>query len=355
MLQTELLQEDLRVNYSQPPTYPAFLITIDTESDNLWSRPRKVTMKNAVYLPRFQDLCERYGMRPTYLTDWDMVHSPAFTEFAKDVLRREAGEIGMHLHAWNTPPIVPITEDDDWYHPYLIEYPENHIRNKVDALTTTLEDTFGVKMVSHRAGRWSFDHIYARVLVDNGYRVDCSVTPHVSWKSVLGAPCRGGGTDFSSYPEAAYFLDLDDIARHGHSPMLEVPVSIISKERPTIIEMADKLLARRSDIIGSLVKRVPTCIWLRPNGDNRGDMLKVLSAAWSSGRDYVEFMLHSSELMPGGSPTFPTESSVEHLYADIEALFASAHQQFVGQTLAEYYHSFAAKHLRSGRTVSRPA
>jgi hypothetical protein len=40
---------------------PAFLITIDTEGDNLWSRPRTITTRNAHSLPRFQALCEKYG------------------------------------------------------------------------------------------------------------------------------------------------------------------------------------------------------------------------------------------------------------------------------------------------------
>ena len=59
-------------------TRPAFLITIDTEGDNLWSRPRTMTTRNAEYLPRFQELCETYGLKPTYLTNWEMTNSPAF-------------------------------------------------------------------------------------------------------------------------------------------------------------------------------------------------------------------------------------------------------------------------------------
>lgn len=32
------------------------------------------------------------------------------------------------------------------------------------------------------------------------------------------------------------------------------------------------------------------------------------------------FMLHSSEMMPGGSPSFPDEKSIEELYECIEKL-----------------------------------
>jgi len=54
---------------------PAFLVTIDTEGDNLWARSSVIEKRNAKYLPRFQKLCEKYGMRPTWLTNWEMANS----------------------------------------------------------------------------------------------------------------------------------------------------------------------------------------------------------------------------------------------------------------------------------------
>src|SRR5262245_7314909 len=103
------------VSNSRKP--PQFLITIDTEGDNLWAAPRAVTTRNASFLPRFQSLCETYGMKPTYLTDYQMARCPVFCEFAKDALRRETIEIGMHLHAWDTPPLKPLTDDDNAHLP----------------------------------------------------------------------------------------------------------------------------------------------------------------------------------------------------------------------------------------------
>ncbi len=185
-------------------TKPVFLITVDTEGDNLWARPREITTRNAAFLPRFQELCERHGLRPTYLVTYEMARAPAFRELGLDVLRRGTAEIGMHLHAWNTPPLIPLTADDFSYQPYLIEYPEPVMAEKVRILTDLLEDTFGVKMRSHRAGRWGFNETYARILVREGYLVDCSVTPHISWRRHLGAPNGRGGPDYRGFPEEAY-------------------------------------------------------------------------------------------------------------------------------------------------------
>jgi hypothetical protein len=78
---------------------PALLITVDTEGDNLWAKPHRITTENSSYLARFQTLCEQFNHKPTYLTNWEMANCPIFRDFGRDVLARNAGEIGMHLHA----------------------------------------------------------------------------------------------------------------------------------------------------------------------------------------------------------------------------------------------------------------
>ena len=57
-----------------------FLISIDTEGDNLWDWDEKspIGTLNSSYLPRFQELCDRYGFKPTYLSNWEMVSNPKF-------------------------------------------------------------------------------------------------------------------------------------------------------------------------------------------------------------------------------------------------------------------------------------
>ena len=135
------------------------------------------------------------------------------------MLARKAGEIGMHLHAWNTPPLEPLTEDDFQHHPYLTEYSEQIMRHKITLMTDLLEETFGQKIVSHRAGRWGFNNTYSRLLLEKGYQVDCSVVPHVSMKCNTGNPTGDGGPDYSYFSEQAYFIDWRDISRPGNSSL----------------------------------------------------------------------------------------------------------------------------------------
>ncbi|MGU3361159.1 hypothetical protein ACLBWX_12565 [Methylobacterium sp. M6A4_1b] len=305
---------------------PSFLLSIDTEGDDVWSRPHPVQTRNAETLPRFQQLCERHDLRPTYLTNWEMANCPVFQELGRDVLRRNVAEIGMHLHGWDSPPIAPLTSDDATHQPYLFEYPEAVRRQKIEAMTRCLEDTFQIPILSHRAGRFGFDAVSARALEALGYLVDCSVTPNVSWAAHVGSPTGRGGADFSAFPEHAYRIDLDRIDRPGESRLLEIPMTIIRRRRPLPARLARKML-------GKSVDRV---FWLRPNGRNLKDLLEVLDIAESEGRDYVQFTLHSSEFMPDGSPTFRTNESIEKLYEDMQVLFEAARGRFTGRTLCEH-------------------
>src|SRR5262249_49462513 len=145
-----------------------FLITIDTEADNGWARQKELTTKNARFLPKFQELCESYDFKPTYLTTYEMALDPFFQEFGRDVITRRQGEIGAHLHAWSSPPLVSLTEADYRFLPYITEYPDYLVRQKTAYLTGVLEETFQVDMVSHRGGRWGFNAVSARALVENG-------------------------------------------------------------------------------------------------------------------------------------------------------------------------------------------
>ncbi|OTA19196.1 deacetylase [Xenorhabdus beddingii] len=310
---------------------PAFIITIDTEGDDLWQNREQISTKNTHYLPRFQDLCERFGFKPVWLTNYEMAMDDSYIEFAKDVIARNTGEIGMHLHAWNNPPIVPLTDDDMRYKPYLIEYPKDQIKAKVDLMTNLLEERLQTKMLSHRAGRWAFNEYYAQLLVEYGYQVDCSVTPKVNWSFTQGDPNGNGGTDYSHFPAHAYFMDLQDISKEGNSPLLQVPMSIQYKHSAVMNFIKQKYDQLRGKQRSSSVN------WLRPKGGNLEQMKEVVQKTLASGSDYVEFMLHSSEFMPAGSPTFKNEEQIEQLYQDLEGLFAFLKPLVQGMTLAEYY------------------
>ena len=327
-----------------------FLITIDTEGDQLWSRPETITTENAHYLGRFQHLCQRYRLKPTYLTNWEMANCPVFRDFAAEQLAHQTAEIGMHLHAWNQPPLIPLPENDFRPQPFLIEYPDNVARDKIACLTACLEDTFQIPMVSHRDGRWAFNDIYARALLEHNYRVDCSITPGISWSHMKGNPEGQGGSDYRDFQQAPYELNPNDISQARASGLLEVPMTIWTQPTSWLSGSVRKGITSLHGRLGPRIANrfLPVTHWLRPNGRNRSSMCRLLDLAQTESWNHVEFMLHSSELMPGGSPRFQTKRHIEQLYDDLETLFSYATAGFTGTTLAE----FTANHFAHETSAS---
>jgi len=314
-----------------------FIITVDTEGDDIWSRPHEITTRNASFLPRFQSLCERFGYRPVYLVNYEMATCPQLVEFGRDLLKRDAGEIGMHLHAWNSPPLIPLTDDDSRYQPYLIEYPDEVMKEKIRFMTRLLEERFERRIVSHRAGRLGFDGRYAAMLLEEGYLVDCSVTPGVDWSTTLGAPSGAGGPDYRAFPYHPYFLTPADIARPAHHGLLEVPVTIGTSGLYRAAPWAYRL-----PLAGPIFNRIsPRHSWACPGENGLAGMQRAARAARAQRAVCVEFLVHSSELMPGGSPRFRASAAVERLYASLEVLFADLSAWCKGMTLAEFHSGFA--------------
>lgn len=319
----------------------AFIVSVDTEGDNLWARPKEITTRNARFLPRFQRLCERFGVRPTYLVNHEMAMSQTFVEFARDVLARNAAEVGMHLHAWNSPPLVDLTGDDFHHQPYLIEYPPQTMREKIRRLTRLLEDRFERPIVSHRAGRWAFDGRYAALLAAEGYRIDCSVTPGVDWRGNLGDPRGRGGTNYADFPARPYFFDAGDIARPADGPLLEVPMTVMSS---ALYRRAPRLY-RIPLLCRALNGLSPALAWLcpiqaslrAPLARNLEVMLAVARVARSAGLRHLQLTLHSSELMPGGSPHLRDAADIERLYDALETLFDAVARWCRAMTLAEFH------------------
>ncbi len=299
----------------------SFLITIDTEGDFIWNRKtwsrnsvnNRITVRNGAHLVRFQTLCEKYNLKPTYLVNYEMTTSEPFVEMAKDGLKRSALEIGMHMHAWTVPPYYELQrgKKSGGGHPYIGEYPEEVMDDKVRVLTERITDVFGVVPKSHRSGRWYLDSRYIMILKKYGYTSDCSVTPGIDWSTNPGLTDGSHGNDYRQYPDHSYEMDIRKMNNTGNSSMYEVPVSAAVKEDGRVVQ-------------------------LRPFRHNISDMLWLVEKKSAVDSDYLEFMLHSSEFMRAGSPNFLTDMDIEVLYMDIETLFDTISGEFVGKTLTEY-------------------
>ncbi len=310
-----------------------FLISIDTEGDNLWrwKSGNEITTENARYLPRFQGLCERYGFKPTYLTNYEMANDSFFADYFKDKAHNNLCEIGMHLHAWNSPPeyFLGTRKDIVPGAPYLIEYTDEAMFEKVSFLTDFLEKTFEIKPITHRSGRWATNQKYFEVLNELGYKMDCSVTPLMDWSKAPGQSDNSCGTNYSEFPNLPYIIK--------NTSILEIPVTIRENHR---------LRSLKDCGIRKSLKKIKEAyngygpVWLRPRNykENLEDMLYLVDKVYNEKKtDYLMFMLHSSEFMPDGSPSFKTVEDIELLYSNLEVLFKHISKNYRGCTFKEYY------------------
>jgi hypothetical protein len=213
------------------------------------------------------------------------------------------------------------------------------MRDKVCFLTDLLEATFATKMTCHRGGRWAFNGKYARLLAEKGYLADCSVTPLTSWVDHAGDPGQAGGPDYSKFPRSPYFLDLDDISRPGKSCLLEIPVTVAELHSQPLRALGQWLPQR------SLPRRVlnrlsPFRCLFALSRSNLELMLRVAERSIPTNSRCLHLALHSSNLMPGGSPEFPKPEDVEMLYEALNRIFAAVTRKFCGATVTEFRREF---------------
>ena len=296
-----------------------FIITVDTEGDNLWAYHDgdEVKTENTQAIPRFQELCENFGFKPVYLTNYEMICDDRFVEYIKPKAGAGLCEVGIHVHAWNNPPYFELKSEYNG-NPYLIVYPYEMMRDKFAMTYNLIKERIGQVPVSHRAGRWVMDDNYFKLLKEFGILVDCSFTPFVSWKNSPGKTVNGG-CDYSFVKPSAHVIN----------DVLEVPMSI-----------------RKLHYIGkgSIKSKIKTMlkggvVWLRPAISTLNEM-KLLGNRISHEKNsnYLEFMIHSSELMVGGSPYFKNEDALERLYYNMRQLFGYVRTLgYQGATLNEYY------------------
>lgn len=97
----------------------------------------------------------------------------------------------------------------------------------------------------------------------------------------------------------------------------------------------------RLPVLRRFARRIsPERRWLCPVPlfEKRDDksLARAARAVRGHARTHLEFMLHSSELMPGGSPNFQSASDIDRLYEGLEALFAELSGSCRGMTLAQF-------------------
>ena len=310
-----------------------FIITIDTEADNQWDHGRSLTVENIKFIPRFQNLCERYEFTPTYLVTSEVCSDSFARELFSGYVDKKCAEIGAHLHPWTTPPFRDESgyRQNDSTHAYASELPYDLISEKIINLTDQITTSFGRKPTSFRSGRYGFNDVVAKVLIENSYLADSSVTPFVSWSKLSGIPGGNGGPDFLSYSPFPHTIENVD------GKIVEMPITIIPTRFPFNInwQMTRSLLRIvNGNLLYRGLKRMHLFnqpVWARPfPGMTINKFHELFLESKRLGLPYLNMMFHSSELMPGCSRYRPDSKSIEELYLLLESIFKLLKKNQIG-------------------------
>ena len=295
------------------PGTVVLLLSVDTEEDN-WGRARSgVTVENIRELPDFQARCERLGLRPTYFTTWQVASAPWAAGILRDVAADGLAEVGAHLHPWNTPPVEEAF------------VPRNSMTNnlppalqcaKLAGLTRAIAEGTGTRPTTFRAGRYGLGRETTQALIEQGYRVDSSVTPWVSWAGM------DDGADFVGAPLGVYALDGTTDPRHAVAagPLIEVPLSCGYTrwpfERWSRVHGALTGTALRRLRLAGIAARAGLLqkVTLSPEISALPDALRLAELLVAHGVPHLHLTLHSPTLRPGLSPFARSRADVERLH-----------------------------------------
>ncbi len=296
-----------------------FAITIDTEEEGLWggSYPRVGhSLKHMRELPRLQALFDKHRVKPVYFVDYPIVKDSTSQNILKHINDSGLCEIGTHVHPWCNPPFK---ENNDAFHSYLSNLPFELQMEKIRILTNEIEQTFGKQPLSFRAGRYGFNHKTLEALESQGYLVDSSVTPYMSWKD-------DGGPSFLEAPVTPYFPKSEDVNRSGESrKLLELPVSVgfnwtrFDRAHSTYEFLSSKRLLRSLHTIGVLHRtKVLRKVFLSPERYSLDEMSMLAKVFSYKKIPLLVMMFHSTSISPGNTPYVRDRNELECFYSKLD-------------------------------------
>ncbi len=277
------------------------VVTIDVEEDGLFSGSydsHSVSTSNvsklAVLDPVFRDL----GIHPTLLVSYQVAHHHQHHELLMKLTEKWEGEIGAHLHTWNTPPFEP----SPYAKPVPSEFlPRRLLIAKLENLLAAI-NRMGIDPVSFRMGRFNLGPKMFSILEETKMQVDSSIAP---MRRYYGGPAHlSAKTD-------PYFPDSKNPLLPGKSEILEVPITILPL-RPRLGAFLDHLshthVFPQSWI--SWFARDLASIPAQPMLTGLRRLKTAVKLHRIRGGNIVTTFFHSSELIPGGCPQHPTEVHV---------------------------------------------
>ncbi|MFN3618843.1 polysaccharide deacetylase family protein [Sphingorhabdus sp.] len=295
---------------------PRFVVTVDTEEEFDWSKPfarAGFGTEHLKHLPKFQELCENFGITPCYMVDLPVVNDNFGADLLHGYTRDGRAEIGIQLHPWVNPPFV---EELNIRNSFACNLPAELERAKLTHLYNAIVRRIGVQPDAYRAGRYGVGAATPDILLELGIAIDSSVRAGFDYSDTYGP-------DFSRHTGRPYWV------RKGS--VMELPLTTV---------FAGALRGRAQGIFNSRLctpqarallsrSRLLERIALTPEGIPLAKALRGVDLAMADRLPIINISLHSPSLAVGHTPYVRNVEQLERLYAWLSGVFSYLHNRAV--------------------------
>jgi len=293
-------------------------LTVDVEEEGLFSGSypaHPASPASPAHLRRLIPLCRDHRLPLTLFCTYPVIQDPKSREIVAWWQGEMGAELGIHLHPWNTPPLTP----DDGEDP---RFPRiERLEAKLATQTRSHRELLGCTASSFRMGRFDFRPEFGGLLPRYGLRVDSSLLP-LGWSK--------NGPHRFLVPYEPHFLGPG---------FLEVPPTM-TPIVPGSELFVEKIAQWSPRIIRSLLLegfRTIAAAGTQPTMYFGPIMRLAANLHLSRGGRFLTLYLHSSELMPGGSPLSRDLAAVDRLVDRLRRFFdgLATHHLLHGVTLSQ--------------------
>ena len=297
-----------------PDRPPVLFVVVDTEEEFDWTAPfsrANTSVTHVRDIGRFQDICDRFGVRPIYVMDHPIATTPESVAVFSGLHRERRAEIGCHLHSWVNPPF---TEEVSALNSYQANLPEGLEREKLAVLTAEIEANFGTRPRIHKAGRYGFGAGTLPILRELGYEIDTSYAPGFD----LG---EDGGPDYLRASPAPGWLD-----RVGG--VLELPatsglIGALGPWGPGLFPLVGGPTGETFKLPAVLSRaRLLERVRLTPEGQTLPEMMRLTRDLRRRGVWGFTLTLHSPSVTPGCTPYVRDRADLDGFLRAIEGYLA---------------------------------
>jgi hypothetical protein len=287
-------------------------VTIDVEEEGLFLGQYSRTnapVENVKELKVLDPVFREWDIRPTLLLTYQVARNRGGHDLLHELRDRWKGEIGAHLHHWNTPPIKELPYRDPVPSEFMTQ---ELLAAKLDSLIEAINQA-GFIPESFRMGRFNLGPKTFSVIRDYGIKVDSSVCPLHRFY---------GGPDHLGAPTDPYYPDTGNLLTPGASQVLEAPVTIapfVNGIGRYFQFLCDYKIVP-CDWVAWFSQNV-ACLPAQPMWTGIKRMQTAADIHIAHGGQVVTIFFHSSELMPGGCPKHRTKEDITRFLKKLDSFF----------------------------------